>query len=139
MVQLRYKGQNFILVGGYKISTGYTEIKDEDFYRLMNSPTFAHRVELGVFQVPVDFPLKKLDESVSEANEVLKLIISEAEKPTDKDDEDDLETDATYLKKKDALAKIETSSDLEELVKLVSHKSKPVSDAAKAKIDYLKK
>ena len=59
MVQIRYKGQNYLIVGKYRFNNGYTEVKDDDFYEMMKSPTFAYRVNQRILEVPKDFPLEK--------------------------------------------------------------------------------
>lgn len=79
MVQLRYKGQNTLFIGGYKIVAGLNDIKDEDFYRLMASKTFRLRVESRILEVPKGFavhrsskvtlPEDKADEIESSAGE----------------------------------------------------------------------
>lgn len=61
MVQIRYKGQNYLVFGKYRFNNGYTEVKDEDFYELMKSITFAYRVNEKILEVPKDFPLEKVD------------------------------------------------------------------------------
>lgn len=59
MVQVLYRGQNYVLINGYKIINGANEIKDDDFWRMMKSPTFAFRVKEKIFEIPKDFPLEK--------------------------------------------------------------------------------
>lgn len=59
MVQVRYKGQNFIYINGYKIKAGVNEIKDEDFYNMMRTKTFKFRVEQKILEVEPGFPLEK--------------------------------------------------------------------------------
>ena len=59
MVQVRYKGQSFLYINGYKIKAGVNEIKDDDFYNMMRSKTFRFRVEQKILEVEPGFPLEK--------------------------------------------------------------------------------
>lgn len=59
MVQVKYKGQNLLFVGSYKIKAGWNEIKDEDFYRLMATKLFKYRVDQKILEVEPGFPLEK--------------------------------------------------------------------------------
>lgn len=71
MVQIRYKGQNYLIVGKYRFNNGYTEVKDEDFYEMMKSPTFAYRVNQRILEVPKGFPIEKPEaESVKKSKEI---------------------------------------------------------------------
>ena len=59
MVKVRYKGLNILYVGSYALKAGYNDMKDEDFYKLMQTKLFRHRVEQKILEVPIDFPLEK--------------------------------------------------------------------------------
>lgn len=59
MVDVRYKGQNYIMFGKIKISNGVNSIAEDDFYRLMRTPLFKYRIEKGVFSVPLGTLLEK--------------------------------------------------------------------------------
>lgn len=118
MVQVRYKGQNVLYIGGYALKAGLNEIQDEDFYRFMKSKTFKYRVESKILEVPADFPLEKPVKSSSQA---------EVEKPEEK------------LSVKEVLLMIEKSDDADYLQGLIDNDSRvKVVEEAKKKLKTLK-
>ena len=61
MVAIKNNGKNCLMFGEISIKSGMTEIKDDDFYRLMKHPLFRFRIENKIFTVPPEFPLEKLE------------------------------------------------------------------------------
>ena len=127
MVAVKYNGSNFVMVGGYKISKGTTEIKDEDFYRLMKIKSFAARVTQRIFELPYGFPLVAPEKPKKEVEE------------TDAHDESESDTPVEgRLSVKASLKAINASEDLEFLNKIVdSDDRKNVTQAATDRIKYL--
>ncbi len=81
MVMVSYKGPNPLLINGYKFAPGKSiEVKDEDFWKMMLSKTFAFRVKEKMIQVPKDFPLEK-PKPVKSETEVAKEKEEEAKSP----------------------------------------------------------
>lgn len=75
MINLTYKGQNYIIFGNIKIRNGVNSIPEEDFYRLMKDQFFRARLEKGIFTVPQGTKLeptktKKAEEKPAEVEEV---------------------------------------------------------------------
>lgn len=131
MVKITYKGQNYILFGKHRIGNGVTEIPDEEFYRLMKTPTFSARVRSNVFQVPKGFPLehplslKKTKEKV-EVHEV-----------SDHEDHDE-DHSSDHHSVKELLKKIHSSKDTEFLRGIVQNDSRvKVLEAARKKLESL--
>jgi hypothetical protein len=120
MVAIRYKGQNYLVFGKYRIANGYTEIPDADFYQLMKSPTFAYRVNQRILEVPKDFPIEKpkedsknkaIDNEEVDANEKLtaKQLIQDIGKSEDLNYLNNLiKTDARKTVKDEAQSRIDT-------------------------------
>lgn len=72
MVMVNYKGPNPLIINGYKFAPGKAlEVKDEDFWKMMNAKTFSFRVEKKIIIVPEDFPLEK-PKPVKTESEVVK-------------------------------------------------------------------
>lgn len=84
MVQVKYKGQNSLRVGNYKIVNGFNEIKDDDFYHMMESKTFKFRVQTNILEVPANFPLVK-PEPISSLKEVPVKKMEEEDKKKSKE------------------------------------------------------
>lgn len=125
MVKLAYKGINKILIGGYQIGNGETEIADADFYKLMSYKSFASRVKSGVFKVPKGFPLVKPVDVVDES------VAPEAE------DHEEEHATGPRMGQKAALREISKSEDLEELKKLSEDDRPRVAEAAKRRLSNL--
>lgn len=134
MVNLIYRGQNYVLIGKYKIVNGNNEIPDDDFYKLMKSPLFASRVNKKIFQVPKDFPLEKPE--IEKKKEPRK----EKEPEVEDDHEDDHEENNSFdrLSAKQTLKLIQKSEDIDYLKELIDSDDRTkVKEAAQKKIDSL--
>lgn len=133
MVQVRYKGQNVLFVGGYKIKAGWNEIKDEDFYKLMQTKLFKYRVEQKILEVEPGFPLEK-------PKAFKKPDPSPAESDENADDADEKEEGANdRLSVKATLKLIEKSEDGQYLQSLIDKDTRPkVVEEAKKKLKALK-
>lgn len=133
MVQLRYKGQNTLFVGGYALKAGFNEMKDEDFYKLMkNSKTFKLRVDQKILEVPAGFPLEKpvKEKPVSPSQPS----DSQADDAEEKDEEQ-----GDRLSVKATLKLIEKSDDADYLQGLIDKDTRPkVIEEAKKKLKALK-
>jgi len=70
MVQVKYKGQNFLVFGKTKIVNGFNEILDDQFYELMIYKTFSSRVVSGVLGVPQDFSIYKKEKKVNQKSNI---------------------------------------------------------------------
>ena len=55
-MKIKYKGKNFLYVGGYKIKSGWNEMLDDDFYLLMKTKLFKFRVDQNILEVQAGFP-----------------------------------------------------------------------------------
>lgn len=128
MVKLRYLGQNYISFGSHKIVNGFNEIADDDFYQLMNYPTFAARVKSRVFSVPADFPLvKPQDEKPAKKEKDLE------EKSNDEESED-----KNSLSQRDLLKEIAKSEDAQYLKDLLESDKRPkVLNALEKRLEEL--
>lgn len=133
MVQLRYKGQNTLFVGGYALKAGLNEMKDEDFYKLMRtSKTFKFRVDSKILEVPAGFPLEK---------PVKEKPVSPSEpsdsQTDDADDKDDEHVDRLSVKA--TLKLIDKSDDEAYLQDLIDNDGRSkVVEEAKKKLKALK-
>jgi hypothetical protein len=120
MVAIRYKGQNYLVFGKFRIANGYTEIPDADFYKLMKFPTFAYRVNQRILEVPAGFPIDK-----------------PADEKKDKSVEEDADS-SDKLTAKQLIQDIGKSNDLDFLNNLIKNDArKTVKDEAQARIDSL--
>lgn len=59
MVLAKYNKTNPLILCGYRLQYGMNDIKDEAFWEMMKSKTFAFRVKTRIIEVPKDFPLEK--------------------------------------------------------------------------------
>lgn len=59
-MKIKYKGKNFLYVGGYKIKSGWNEMLDDDFYLLMKTKLFKFRVDQNILEVEAGFPMDAL-------------------------------------------------------------------------------
>lgn len=133
MVQLKYKGLNTLYVGGYTIKAGFNDMKDEDFYKLMQTKTFKFRVEQGILEVPQGFPLEK----PSVYKKPAAPSESSGQKPDDPEEKDDEQADRPSVKA--TLKLIEKSDDPEYLQGLIDKDSRSkVVEEAKKKLQTLK-
>lgn len=133
MVQLKYKGQNTLYVGGYALKAGYNEMKDEDFYRLMKSKTFKVRVETKVLEVPAGFPIEKPVKNKPAPTPV------SSEKKAEEAEEKVEEEQAEHISVKATLKLIEKSDDADYLQSLIDKDTRPkVVEEAKKKLNALK-
>jgi len=152
MVMLKYKGSNPVVFPSYRIKTGSNDIKDEDFWNLMKSKSFANRVNQKIFEVPHDFPLEMPKDYKSE--KVLKsekmaqdkAITKHEKKAKDeplhdldfsKDDQGNLSIDHPSMK--EILKSIEESKDVDHLNSIYEndHREK-VKDACYKRMKFLK-
>ncbi len=132
MVQLKYKGLSTLYVGGYAIKAGLTEMKDEDFYKLMQTKTFRFRVEQKILEVPPGFPLEKPS--------VFKEPVAPSESSASKPDESEDDDQADRQSVKATLKLIEKSNDPAYLQGLIDKDSRPkIVEEAKKKLQTLKK
>lgn len=133
MVKVRYKGQNILFVGGYKIKAGWNEIKDEDFYRLMQTKLFKFRVEQKILEVEPGFPLEK-------PKAFKKPDPTDAPSDENADDAEEKEEDhADRLSVKATLKLIDKSEDGDYLQSLIDKDTRPkVIEEAKKKLKSLK-
>jgi len=136
MVNVIYRGQNYLMFGRIKIVNGNNEIAEDEFYKLMKYPTFAFRISNGTLQVPKDFPLeqpkplKKADKSVSKDKSEN---IEDAE-----DNEGDEEQYQDRLSIKQSLKSIQKSEDIDYLKDLIETDDRQkVKDAAQKRLDTL--
>jgi len=98
MIELRYKGQNYIMFGKIKIRNGVNSIPEDEFYRLMKTPLFKHRIDSGVFTVPQGTPLEKpKDKKMEKTTE--KTVETKIEKEVEKPVEQQVETETETKKK----------------------------------------
>jgi hypothetical protein len=133
MVQLKYKGLSTLYVGGYALKAGFNEMKDVDFYKLMQTKTFRFRVEQKILEVPLGFALHK---PTAIKNPV---VTTEAtpEKVVDHIEKDEENANATSVKP--TLKLIEKSTDREYLQNLIYKDQRPrVVDEAKKRLKSLK-
>lgn len=123
MVMLKYKGLNTLFVGGYALKAGYTEMKDEDFYKLMQTKTFKFRVMQKILEVPAGFSLEKPVKELDSSKELL-------EKAKDLDLSEEKEE---QLSQKATLKLISQSKDADYLQLLIENdpRSKVVEEAIK--------
>lgn len=134
MVQVKYKGQNYIMFGTRKIVNGQNDIPDEEFYKLMNHPSFASRISSKVFEVPSGFSL---------VNPNITKKVAKDKTSEDHNDSHDLEDDeeektGDRLSIKQTLKIIQKSDDFEYLKGLLdSDDRQKVKDAAQKRLDYL--
>lgn len=131
MVKLRYLGQNYISFGNHKIVNGYNELADADFYKLMQYPTFAARVNSKVFSVPPDFPLElpKKEEKKSDLDKDSKDLELKSENEAE---------DNNALSQRDLLKQIAKSDDEEYLKDLAnSDKRAKVANAVDKRLAEL--
>lgn len=129
MVQLKYKGQNYVVFGRTRINTGMNEIPDDEFYRLMKTPLFKARVTSGVFTVPEDFPL--------EQPKVAKKQAAKVEAHEDEDHEEE-EEGGDQLSIKKTLKLIKESDDSDYLNSLIEKDDRQkVKDAAQKRLESL--
>jgi hypothetical protein len=132
MVQVKYKGQNYVLFGRTRIVNGVNEIPDDEFYRLMKTPLFRSRIESGVFQVPQGTPLEK-PKAAKKADV----------KPVDDENHDDEGHEDEELKEgrlsvKKTLKLISSSDDSEYLQNLIDTDDRQkVKDTAQKRLDSL--
>jgi hypothetical protein len=132
MVKVTYKGQNYILFGKTRIANGVNEISDEEFYRLMKTPTFASRVNSKILQVPKDFPLEKPSKKRIE-----KEVINDIEH-NNTESNDDKNNPQESLSTKELLKEISQSKDGIYLKNLVDHDSRvKIREAARKKLESL--
>lgn len=138
MVLVKYKGQNYLLFGRFKIVNGFNEIPDEEFYKLMKQPTFAHRISSGALSVPNGFPLeepKRADKKPAVKDE------SKGEHEDEKDAEDHEEEEESTndrLSIKKTLKAIQKSEDADYLKDLLDTDDRQkVKDAAQKRLDDL--
>lgn len=130
MVQLKYKGQNYVVFGRTRINTGMNEIPDAEFYRLMKSPLFSSRVQSGVFQVPEGFPL--------EQPKPAKKVEKEASKDEGHEDDEQEEEGSDRLSVKQTLKVIRDSEDADYLQGLIDKDDRQkVKDAAQKRLESL--
>lgn len=89
MINVTYKGQNYVMFGKIKIKNGVNPILEDEFYRLMRNPLFKYRIENGIFTVPANTPLerKKMEKTTE------KTVEKEVETEVQKTDDQSLEKD----------------------------------------------
>lgn len=144
MVQLKYKGQNYILFGKRRIANGVNEIPEEEFYKLMKSPSFSQRVKQRVFEVPKDFPLEKpvASDKQAEAKASSKDLKSSHVKPAsskalEQEDEEEQKHEGK-LGVKETLKLIQKSDNKEFLKEILeSDEREKVQEAAQKKLQSL--
>ena len=134
MVQVNYKGINIYFVGSYKIVAGLNEIKDEDFYKFMQTITFKFRVEQKIIEVPQGFPLQKpAIEKPSPISETSARVAGESEDEEKEEHKDRLSLKATFRI-------IEKAESEEVILKLLEIDNRPkVVEEAKKRLKALKK
>lgn len=136
MVNVIYRGQNYLLFGRTRIVNGNNEIPEEEFYKLMKYPTFALRISNRQLQVPEDFPLEP-PKSPKKDNKVESKQKSEEQEETE-DHEGDDEHSQDRLSVKQTLKNIQKSDDAEYLKGLIeSDDRQKVKDAAQKRLDAL--
>ena len=137
MVQVRYKGQNFIYINGYKIKAGVNEIKDDDFYEMMRTKTFKFRVEQKILEVEPGFPLEKPTDIKKSADSPAP---SKHEHEHEVEDAEEKEEDhGGRLSVKATLKLIDKSDDEEYLQNLIDNDGRhKVVEDAKKKLKSLK-
>lgn len=146
MVKLTSKELRTVNFQKAVIKNGENEIADDVFYQLMSHPLFRYRVESHLYSVPFSFPLEKpKGSSISLEEEKAKKEAREI-RQSHKDqsiDEEEKEKDKTSssLKKstKQTLKLISNSNDLAELEALTFDDREKVAEAAKKKLESLKK
>lgn len=136
MVNLIYRGQNYVLIGKYKIVNGNNEIQDDDFYKLMKSPIFALRVNQKIFEVPKDFPLER--PVVETKKETKKESENKEDQNEDHDEDHDENNSPDRLSAKQTLKLIQKSDDANFLKELIdSDDRSKIKEAAQKKLDSL--
>lgn len=128
MVEVRYKGTNYIQFGERKIVNGVNEIPEDEFYKLMDHPSFAERVKGKIFLVPAGHPLERPKEKV----EPVKVEL-------DSDShEDDEAGSSERLSVRQLLREIPKSDDLVYLQDLVNNDGRDrVKEAAVKRLEAL--
>lgn len=137
MVQVKYKGQNFLVFGNTKIVNGINEIPDDQFYELMVYKTFASRVVSGVLGVPQGFSIHKKQKKIDQKSK----IEGESEDKTKSDDEtSDLVSSLDDLSFRDAIEFINLTDDIDYIKNVIDNETrKKVKLAAENRLDELMK
>lgn len=135
MVQVKYKGQNFLVFGKTKIVNGVNEIPDDQFYELMIYKTFASRVVSGVLGVPQGFSIHKKEKKIDQKSEI--EIESKDQKPSD-DETSDVDSSLDELSFRDAIEFINEVDDIEYIKNIIDNETrKKVKTAAENRLDEL--
>lgn len=99
MVAIKNNGKNCLMFGQISIKSGMTEIKDDDFYRLMKHPLFRFRIENRIFEVPVGFPLEKLDGEATPVSPLKEEEPKELEKVEVEKEDEEVDNEETNKKR----------------------------------------
>jgi hypothetical protein len=135
MVQVKYKGSNYLLFGKNRIVNGINEIPDEEFYKLMKHPSFSSRITKGELGVPKDFPLEK-PKALAKEDSKQENKSSENEEVKGHDEEDHHENDRLSVKQ--TLKLVQKSDDVEYLQNLIDSDSREkVKEAAQKRLEDL--
>lgn len=133
MVLLKYKGFSTFFIGHYALKPGFNEVKNEDFYKMMEIKAFRYRVEKKLLEVPEDFPINKL--AAIKKSVASKGSIAEKAVVPRKTEEKELDV----LSAKATLKLIDKSIDREYLQTLIYKDERPkIVEEAKKRLKSLK-
>lgn len=126
-MKIKYKGKNFLYVGGYKIKSGWNELSDDDFYLLMKTKLFKFRVDQNILEVEPGFPIDAL-KTEKVADMFYEDVLSE-----------NLQDEKNILSVKAVLKTIAKSESLEFLQNILDTDTRSkIQEEAKNKINSLK-